>query len=94
MYTIQLYLNDAADVDPTSELVGGATSFLSLNRQTRVDVNPRAGSALIFQHMGLLHEGAEVKAGIKYTMRGDIVYEHDEGAKKKTADVLKGWWER
>lgn len=32
------------------------------------------GSVLIFQHGGLLHEGAEVKEGVKYTMRTDILY--------------------
>lgn len=40
-----------------------------------MDVNPKAGSVLLFQHDGLPHEGAVVKEGIKYTMRTDIVYE-------------------
>ncbi|SPO05593.1 uncharacterized protein DNG_08280 [Cephalotrichum gorgonifer] len=74
-YTIQLYLNDSAAVDPTSELVGGATSFLGRNYEDRLDVNPKAGSVLLFQHYGLRHEGAKVEAGVKYTMRTDILYE-------------------
>lgn len=96
MYTIQLYLNDSAAADPNSELVGGATAFLSADGMTRVDVNPKAGSALIFQHIGLLHEGAAVETGVKYTMRGDIVYERElaDAGKNKTRGLLKGWWER
>lgn len=58
-----------------------------------MDVNPRAGSALVFQHEGLLHEGAVVEAGIKYTMRGDIVYEH-VGKKKEKKGWSGGWWEK
>ena len=75
-YTLQLYLNDAVDENPTSDqVVGGETSFLSRDRKRRVDIQPKAGSVLLFQHEGLLHEGAVVKEGMKYTMRTDIVYE-------------------
>jgi hypothetical protein len=70
-----VYLNDSAAADPTSGLVGGATAFLSRDRKRRVDVNPRAGSVLVFQHRGLLHEGAVVEAGEKFTIRTDIIYE-------------------
>ncbi|KAF7556771.1 hypothetical protein G7046_g6210 [Stylonectria norvegica] len=74
-YTVQLYLNDSKAADPRSELVGGATAFLARKGKERVDVNPKAGSVLIFQHRGLLHEGAKVEKGVKYTMRADILYE-------------------
>ncbi|RFU78607.1 hypothetical protein TARUN_3577 [Trichoderma arundinaceum] len=67
-YTLHLYLSDEG-------LVGGATSFLSINRKKRLDVNPKAGSVLIFQHPLLLHEGAEVIEGTKYTMRTEIMYQ-------------------
>jgi hypothetical protein len=73
-YTVHLYLNDSVENDPSSELQGGATSFLD-RKENRVDVNPKAGSVLIFQHAGLYHEGALVKKGTKYTMRTDILYE-------------------
>lgn len=39
-------------------------------------MNPKAGSVLLFQHRGLLHEGAVVTAGTKYTIRTDIIYEY------------------
>ena len=74
-YTIQLYLNNSAANDPNSDLVGGATAFLSRRDEKRVDVNPKAGSVLIFQHKGLFHEGAKVEKGTKYTMRTDILFE-------------------
>ncbi|KAK3316980.1 oxidoreductase domain-containing protein [Apodospora peruviana] len=80
-YTVHLYLNDSvAEVEndasgqPEVDLVGGATSFLSADSERKVDVNPRAGRVLIFQHKGLYHSGDDVVQGTKYTMRTDIMY--------------------
>ncbi|KAI5462078.1 hypothetical protein BGZ63DRAFT_403344 [Mariannaea sp. PMI_226] len=74
-YTIQLYLNDSATHNAESDLEGGATAFLDRSRKNRVDVNPKVGSVLIFQHQGLFHEGSKVIKGTKYTMRTDILFE-------------------
>ncbi|KAH6874755.1 hypothetical protein B0T10DRAFT_532870 [Thelonectria olida] len=74
-YTLHLYLNDSASHDAKSDLEGGATAFLNRKRDKHLDVNPKAGSVLIFQHKGLLHEGSTVIKGTKYTMRTDILYE-------------------
>jgi hypothetical protein len=41
----------------------------------RLDVHPKAGRVLLFQHKGLLHSGDYVTAGTKYTMRTDLMYE-------------------
>lgn len=50
------------DVEKTrEELVGGSTPFFSSDEKRRVDVYPRAGRILIFQHSGLLHSGDKVK---------------------------------
>jgi hypothetical protein len=81
-YTIQLYLNDSVEAfgTPTeaqaagATLVGGSTPFLSRRDDRRVDVHPKAGRVLLFQHKDLYHAGGEVKAGVKYTMRTDILY--------------------
>ncbi|OAR01887.1 hypothetical protein LLEC1_08061, partial [Akanthomyces lecanii] len=74
-YTVHLYLNDSAKTSADgSGCVGGATSFLSDDLTRRLDVDPKAGSVLIFQHDRLLHEGDEVLSGIKYTMRTDVLY--------------------
>lgn len=88
-YTLQLYLNDEG-------LVGGATSFLSNGRhEKRLDVNPKAGSVLVFQHNKLLHEGAKVEAGLKYAMRTDILYkwepEKGSGSKKDSKAKRSHW---
>jgi hypothetical protein len=55
-------------------LVGGSAAFVSLDDKRRVDVEAKAGRVLIFQHKGMRHEGAEVRRGVKYTMRTDILY--------------------
>ncbi|RGP64825.1 oxidoreductase containing [Fusarium sporotrichioides] len=93
-YTVHLYLNDSVENDPASELQGGATSFLDRKGEKRVDVNPKAGSVLIFQHKGLFHEGALVNKGIKYTMRTDILYEWipDKDGEEEP-QTKAAWWE-
>ncbi|KAK2015258.1 hypothetical protein LZ32DRAFT_602601 [Colletotrichum eremochloae] len=75
-YTVQLYLNDsvAGTGGGKADLVGGATSFLSGDEKRRVDVDPRAGRVLIFQHSRLYHCGDDVLEGTKYAMRTDILY--------------------
>lgn len=75
-FTIHLYLNDSvAEAGAEAELVGGATSFLSSDDKRKIDVHPKAGRVLIFQHRGLYHAGDDVVKGTKYTMRAEIVYE-------------------
>jgi len=89
-YTLHLYLNDSAqalgipegsderDSHRQEYLRGGATTFHSIRMDQRMDVDPKAGRVLIFQHRGLLHSGDLVTAGIKYTMRSDLMYEIEE----------------
>lgn len=75
-FTLHLYLNDSvAEAGEEAELVGGATSFVSNYGSRKVDVDPKAGRVLIFQHRGLNHAGDDVVEGIKYTMRAEIMYE-------------------
>ncbi|KZP11707.1 hypothetical protein FIBSPDRAFT_800030 [Athelia psychrophila] len=72
-YTIQLYLNDS--VKSGGELKGGATTFFSDDESRRIDVVPKIGRVLIFQHRKLYHSGDDVTQGMKYTMRSDLLYE-------------------
>lgn len=75
-FTLHLYLNDSvAEAGESADLVGGATTFLSGDSKRRVDVDPKAGRVLIFQHRRLFHCGDDVVKGTKYTMRTDIMYE-------------------
>jgi predicted 2-oxoglutarate/Fe(II)-dependent dioxygenase YbiX len=58
-YTLMIYLNE--------DFEGGSTLF----RQH--EVKPKTGAALIFLHK-LRHEGQELKSGVKYVLRTDIMY--------------------
>jgi len=62
-------LNDAGD-----QLKGGATTFYDYNMMGRIDVVPKCGRVLLFQHRNLIHSGDDVIKGVKYTMRTDIMY--------------------
>lgn len=77
LFTLHLYLNDSqAEVgEADASLIGGATSFLSRDGSRSVPVNPRSGRLLIFQHSRLRHSGDDVVAGVKYTVRTDLMYE-------------------
>lgn len=66
--TVQLYLHD---VPPEN---GGATTFFP-ETSIAVGHQPEAGSVLIFTQ-DLTHEGSLVKAGLKYTLRTEVMYTH------------------
>jgi hypothetical protein len=70
----------AASSPLNSSLRGGATTFHSRDERRRLDVDPKAGRVLIFQHRRLFHSGDDVIAGIKYTMRSDLMYEFEGGS--------------
>jgi prolyl 4-hydroxylase len=61
LLTFMIYLNEGFG--------GGATTFHDFG----IDVTPRTGMALLFQHF-LLHEGCVVTSGVKYALRSDVMY--------------------
>jgi prolyl 4-hydroxylase len=61
LLTLMVYLND--------DFEGGETSFPEQGQL----IVPRAGSALLFQHM-LLHAGNRVVRGTKFVLRSDVLY--------------------
>jgi hypothetical protein len=71
---MHLYLNDETSTETESLIEGGATRFENLQRGQFLDVMPKAGRVLIFQHRDLLHSGADVIQGTKYTLRTDIMF--------------------
>ncbi|KAF2820186.1 oxidoreductase domain-containing protein [Ophiobolus disseminans] len=73
-FTLHLYLNDPDGKDGQEPLEGGATTFHSWNMQERIDVVPKCGRVLMFQHRDLLHSGDDVVSGTKLTMRTDLMY--------------------
>ncbi|KAG8529537.1 uncharacterized protein KY384_006174 [Bacidia gigantensis] len=70
-YTLHLYLNEPSQ---DSQLEGGATTFHSMNMRKDFNVMPKAGRVLIFQQRSLIHSGADVISGVKFTMRTDLMY--------------------
>lgn len=58
-FTLMIYLND--------DFEGGETLFQSHS------IQPKKGMGLVFYH-GMKHSGEEIKAGIKYVLRTDIMY--------------------
>jgi hypothetical protein len=77
-FTLHLYLNDAKGKDGEQQLEGGATTFFAGNMRDRIDVVPKAGRVLLFQHRNLIHSGDDVISGTKFTLRTDIMYTLDE----------------
>lgn len=61
LLTFMVYLNEGFG--------GGTTRFHDFD----VDVTPKTGMALLFQHL-LLHEGCAVASGVKYALRSDVMY--------------------
>jgi len=62
---------------------GGATRFWPNPRLRKgsqagedvyVDVEPRMGRVFVFEQGDLIHSGEPVTAGIKYTIRTDVLY--------------------
>jgi hypothetical protein len=83
-FTLHLYLNDAEGKDGQEPLVGGATTFYSWNMNERIDVVPKCGRVLLFQHRDILHSGDDVESGVKLTMRTDIMYAKEEKKEEET----------
>ncbi len=78
--SLMIFLNDGFE--------GGETRFFELkdrrsrrgkgrrrkfDNRVRFALRPEIGGAVVFDHL-LLHEGAEVQAGVKYAVRSDLVY--------------------
>ncbi|KAF2203333.1 oxidoreductase domain-containing protein [Delitschia confertaspora ATCC 74209] len=76
--TLHLYLNGMAGKPGPESLIGGSTRFFGADMIRKIDVAPKAGRVLLFQHRNLLHSGEEVIKGTKYTMRTDIMYTNEE----------------
>ncbi|KAL8920447.1 MAG: hypothetical protein Q9172_004494 [Xanthocarpia lactea] len=76
-YTLHLYLNDSDDAASGARMEGGATRFHSpsWDESKYLDVEPKVGRVLIFQHRGLLHSGDDLWNGTKYTLRTDLMYQ-------------------
>lgn len=83
-YTLHLYLNGDGVEGGETTFWGPQFGAAQQSEQKRVDVKAMMGRVLIFQHQGLIHSGEEVQAGVKFTMRTDLLYKRvddvDQGA--------------
>jgi hypothetical protein len=70
LLTFHAYLGEDSD-----ENVGGATAFFDAWGRKELEVEPKQGRVLIFQHQWMVHSGEEMVRGLKYTVRTDIMYE-------------------
>ena len=61
-YTFMVYLNEGFE--------GGETVFFV---EPEVVIRPMTGMALFFQHP-IIHESCEIKSGVKYALRTDLMY--------------------
>lgn len=77
--TLQLYLTQ-------DRIEGGATRFVDHDGGNPVSCEPIGGRALVFQH-NILHDGEEVKEGVKYTIRTDVEY-GSECASARLQEIL------
>lgn len=91
LYTFMIYLNGGFD--------GGATNFLSDSAtagprgRVLASLPPQAGMLLVFEH-NIYHEGEELRTGVKYMMRSDLMYkldpvksEHDDATVKRVQEA-------
>ncbi|TFK38588.1 hypothetical protein BDQ12DRAFT_712943 [Crucibulum laeve] len=58
----------------TLPLVGGPTRIWSRDGKKWLDVDAKLGRVLIFQQRQILHSGEDVKQGLKYALRTDIMF--------------------
>ncbi len=58
-----------------------ATTFDSMSSWNSLEVKPKLERVLMFQHRFQLNSGEELKAGLKYAMRTDLMF------KKAATDV-------
>jgi tetratricopeptide (TPR) repeat protein len=84
-YTFMIYLNGGFD--------GGATNFLSDSAtppRGRVleSLAPEAGMLLVFQH-NIYHEGEELRGGLKYMMRSDVMYRLEDAENQDDSVAAK-----
>jgi hypothetical protein len=89
LFTCMFYLN--------GDFNGGATRFLRLDGESNTDfesqfkladgndvlasVAPETGLCMLFFQPGLLHEGEDLRSGLKYILRTDMMFRRDPATK-------------
>jgi len=95
LFTCMSYLD--GDMD------GGATRFLNINMELNqqnylkpaqesdvlASVQPEAGLCLLFFQPGLLHEGEELRAGVKHILRTEVMFRRKVGTAPERSEREK-----
>ena len=93
-FTLLVYLNtqgeavagevagEAAGEEAQQPLVGGDTVFMRTAKAELCRVSPRAGVALLHAHgrRCCMHEAEEVRRGVKWVLRADVLYRRVDAA--------------
>lgn len=74
-HSLLIYLNSSAD----GAYVGGSTTLMPEGLQgLKIKMSPPSGGALLFPHgkhrSSILHAGEEVRSGVKYVVRSDVLF--------------------
>lgn len=73
--TFMMYLNDVADGGPTNFYSDKQQHYKKPKKSNVIDTfQPERGSCMIFNQR-LLHDGGELRAGIKYLLRTEVMYQ-------------------
>lgn len=98
LFTCMFYLDGG--------LEGGATRFLKFDRTLSPEasllpaaeddvvatVQPEPGLCLLFFQPGLLHEGEDLKQGVKHILRTDVMFRRDPGSgPQRTPQEEEAW---
>lgn len=97
-FTCMFYLDGVMD--------GGATRFLKIDAELTqsnylqpakpenilASLTPSAGLCVLFFQPGLLHEGEELRSGIKHILRTEVMFRRDESTKPKRSEQEEEAW--
>lgn len=75
--TFMVYLNDEFDGGPTNFYDESQPHYAKADPEKVIlSYQPERGSCLVFNH-DITHDGGELRAGQKYILRTEVLYEHD-----------------
>lgn len=89
LFTCMFYLNGGFDGGATrflgpssSDITDIASQFkLADDSEVLASVAPEPGMCMLFFQPGLLHEGEDLRSGLKYILRTDVMYRRDPATK-------------
>merc|ERR1711862_385778 len=85
--TFMIYLNEGFEGGPTNFYNEGQRHYTPGHPENIVyALRPEKGSCLVFNHH-TTHDGGELKAGTKYILRTEVMYQHVSNLPSRIVDV-------